>query len=274
MSANNDAIELRRTFGHTVKPPLKVLLLEDSEDDALLLISELHRGGLETSFERVWTAAQMKDALRSPWDIIISDCAMPEFDGLTALSLLKESGLDIPFIMVSGTPGEELAVEAMRRGASDYLLKDPLSRLGLAVARALKEKETREERKTEETLRNSEERFAAFMDHLPAFAWIKDEAGRYVYVNRLCREQFLAGTDPIGKSLRPTGTATHFLENDQAVWNSQTTLETIEQFTFAGRPRQALVRKFPIKDKSGTTILTGGIGIDITELRESGQWFR
>jgi signal transduction histidine kinase len=143
-----------------VKSPLKVLLLENSEDDALLLIRELHRGGFETSFERVWSESQMTAALRNRWDIIISDVVMPGFNGLTALSSLKEGGLDIPFIVVSGTLGEEFAVEAMRRGASDYLLKGRLSRLGPAVARALQEKEASDERKRaeEEKLRAAGER--------------------------------------------------------------------------------------------------------------------
>jgi DNA-binding NtrC family response regulator len=145
--AKQDAIDSAEQC-HPMKTSLKILLLEDSEDDALLLIRELHQGGFETSFERVWTAAQMKGALiRSRWDIIISDVAMPGFDGFIALSLLKESGFDIPFIMVSGTPGEEFAVEAMRSGASDYLLRDSLSRLAFAAARALREKEAHDERK-------------------------------------------------------------------------------------------------------------------------------
>ncbi|MBI3758210.1 MAG: response regulator, partial [Deltaproteobacteria bacterium] len=113
-----------------MKTALRVLNIEDSERDAELLRRQLVRAGYEPCLERVETAAAMQAALKTQtWDVILSDYSMPRFSALAALVLLKESGLDIPFIIISGTIGEELAVEAMLAGAHDYLMKDKLARL-------------------------------------------------------------------------------------------------------------------------------------------------
>src|SRR5919106_3595513 len=104
--------------------PLKLLIIEDSEDDALLLTKELQRGGFELSYERVDTAEAMISSLgKQAWDLIISDYSMPSFRGTDALRLLKNKGVDVPFIFVSGTIEEETAVQAMKAGAHDYLMK-------------------------------------------------------------------------------------------------------------------------------------------------------
>jgi putative two-component system response regulator len=127
--------------------PLRVLIVEDSEDDTLLLVWTLRRGGYDPMFERVETAAAMKAALdQRAWDIVISDYFMPHFNGLAALMLLKESGLDLPFIIVSGAIGEEAAVEAMKAGAHDYVMKGKLARLAPAIKRELQDATVRRER--------------------------------------------------------------------------------------------------------------------------------
>lgn len=131
--------------------PLRVLFVEDLEDDALLLIRELRRGGYEPVFERVQTREEMQDALKGrEWDIVISDYVMPRFNGLDALGVLGESGFDLPFIIVSGNIGEDIAVEAMKAGAHDYLIKGNLKRLVPAVERELREAEVRRARKRAE----------------------------------------------------------------------------------------------------------------------------
>jgi diguanylate cyclase (GGDEF)-like protein/PAS domain S-box-containing protein len=142
--------------------PLRVLLVEDSEDDALLLLRELRQGGYAPTWERVETPAAMEAALeQQPWDLVIADYNMPRFSGPAALSLLQERGLDLPLIIVSGVIGEETAVVAMQAGADDYLMKGSLARLTPAVRRALREAEHRRERKrAEAALRESEERYA------------------------------------------------------------------------------------------------------------------
>jgi len=141
--------------------PLKLLIIEDSEDDALLLCRELRNGGYHLILERVETSKAMLAALKNEkWDIVISDYFMPGFSGLEALKLLKENSPDIPFIIVSGKIGEDTAVEAMRAGADDYLVKGNLARLAPAVERELRESEIRRKRLiAEEALDESEERF-------------------------------------------------------------------------------------------------------------------
>ena len=125
--------------------PLNLLIVEDSPVDAELLVRELRRSGFEVRWQRVETKADFLAGLKNAPDVIISDCSMPQFSGVQAVDLLRQSGLDIPFILVSGTTGDEPAVEAMKHGATDYLLKDRIARLGSAVAHALEEKRLRNE---------------------------------------------------------------------------------------------------------------------------------
>ncbi len=127
--------------------PLRILIVEDSEADAELLLRELRRGGYAPEFERVETPEGLNAALaRQSWDLIVSDNAMPRLNGLQALKLTQERGLDIPFILVSGSIGEDVAVAAMKAGAHDYLMKGNTARLLPAIARELREARVRQER--------------------------------------------------------------------------------------------------------------------------------
>ncbi len=139
---------------------VRILIVEDDPADAELMIRELKRGGLTPEWVRVQTEAEYLEQLESEPEVILSDSNLPLFDGLDALDRLKKRGLDIPFILVSGRVGEDLAVEAMKRGACDYLLKDRLARLGEAVRRAIADKRVRSEREWAiRALRKSEERY-------------------------------------------------------------------------------------------------------------------
>jgi two-component system cell cycle sensor histidine kinase/response regulator CckA len=122
-----------------VKGPLRVLLVDDSSEDAALVLRNLKRGGRELVSERVDTAEALREALSRPWDVVISDWAMPSFSGEEALQIVKSLGIETPFIIISGTVTEETAVRAMRAGARDCVLKDKLIRLLPAVERELKE---------------------------------------------------------------------------------------------------------------------------------------
>ncbi|HTP24658.1 MAG TPA: ATP-binding protein [Anaeromyxobacteraceae bacterium] len=125
---------------------LRVLMVEDSEDDAILIDRELRRGGYATECRRVESAEGLRDALSEPWDVVISDYAMPRFSGTEALRLVREGG-DLPFVLVSGTIGEENAVEALKNGAGDFVTKQNLSRLVPAVEREIADAQVRRERR-------------------------------------------------------------------------------------------------------------------------------
>ncbi len=127
--------------------PLRLLLIEDSELDAELLLRELRGGGYDVTHLRVHTAEAMRAALGQAWDVVLCDYHMPRFGAMAALSTLKEAGLDIPFIMVSGTIGEDAAVASLKAGAHDFLLKGRLARLIPAIERELREAQIRRERR-------------------------------------------------------------------------------------------------------------------------------
>src|SRR5437016_4743229 len=146
---------------------LNVLILEDRPDDAELMLHALRRAGFDPEWQRVETAADYLAHLHADVDVILADYSLPQFDALRALQLLQERGVDIPFIIVSGTIGEELAVAAMKQGAADYLLKDRLARLGQVVTQALEQKQLREaQRQAEEALRLKNEEITAMSQQL------------------------------------------------------------------------------------------------------------
>jgi len=137
---------------------LRILLVEDSDNDAQLLLREIRRLGYEVEYERVETAEDMRSALSNKmWDLVICDYSLPHLNAPVALGILKSSGLDLPFIIVSGTIGEESAVSALKDGAHDFLIKGKYARLGPAIERELREAKSRRERsRAEEALREKE----------------------------------------------------------------------------------------------------------------------
>ena len=146
---------------------LRVLLVEDMEDDAALIERQIVRGGYQVELRRVDTAQGFKAALaQAPWDVIITDHNLPAFSSTVALALMREAGLDVPVIIVSGSIGEEIAVAAMKAGASDYVMKDNLARLLPAMERELREAVVRRDhQKAKATIRHM-----AFHDHLTGLA--------------------------------------------------------------------------------------------------------
>jgi signal transduction histidine kinase/FixJ family two-component response regulator len=148
---------------------LRVLIVEDSEDDTILLLRELKRGGYDPIFEQVDTPAAMIEFLeKQTWDVLISDYSMPHFSAPEALKLLNKSGLDIPFIILSGKIGEDTAVAAMKAGAHDYIMKNNMARLVPAIERELHEAKMRREHKlAEEALKDSEAKNRALLNAIP-----------------------------------------------------------------------------------------------------------
>ncbi len=204
-----------------MKTPLRALIVEDSEDDCLLLKGELTRGGYEVTHERVETPEAMNAALdRGDWDIIISDHRMPQFSSVAALELHKERTRDIPFIVVSGSIGEELAVAVMRAGANDYIMKDNLTRLLPAVERELREAQSRcQRRQAEQSLETYRRRTELILEAAGEGICGLDAAGVITFVNP--RAAKLVGWKPeelAGKSLHDV---LHHSRNDRTPFPKQ-----------------------------------------------------
>jgi len=163
--------------------PLHTLIVEDNPDDAELMVFYLGKEGFQVNWKRVDNEPDFLAALENPCDIIISDWSLPQFSGLRALQLYNERAKEIPFIIVSGGIGEEAAVDAMHRGASDYLLKDRLERLGQAVKNALEQKRLREEvRKTTQSLEKSEAEIRGLFSALPDLVVLVDQDEKIIKV--------------------------------------------------------------------------------------------
>jgi len=231
---------------------LRALILDDRPEDAELMAHELRRSGFDPQWQRVETEPDFLAHLDPPPDVILADYTMPELDARRALQLLQEHGLNIPFIVVSGTIGEDVAVAMMRQGAADYLLKDRLVRLGPAVKHALLENKLRHEKsQTEKELQASEARFLTFMHHSPALTFIKNEFGRILYVNN---------ASGYGAEV-----ATRLRAGDSSVFESGEPSRMIEEVTTAdGHVRQMLSFRFLFNEADGRRLL-GGVSVDITE---------
>jgi PAS domain S-box-containing protein len=163
---------------------IRVLILEDRPEDAELMVEELRRGGFDPLWQRVETEADYLAGLASGPSVILADYHLPGFDAARALQLLRERSLDIPFIVVSGVIGEDIAVATMRQGAADYLLKDRLVRLAPAVSRVIEEKRLREEnRGAEEALRRAEQRYREIFENAVEGIYQVTSQGRIVAAN-------------------------------------------------------------------------------------------
>ena len=190
--------------------PLQVLMVEDSPADAELIVRAMRELGKPVAHRRVSNGPDMRDALaqRTP-DIILSDFSMPGFSGAEALKIAKEVVPDTPFLFVSGTIGEELAIEALRDGADDYVLKDNLRRLPSAMDRALRAANERRDRmRMAMALQESEERFRSIVESSQDWIWEIDTTGRIVYTNDAVRE--MLGYEPrdlVGRNLLDLMTA-------------------------------------------------------------------
>ena len=171
---------------------LRLLIVEDSVDDALLAVRELKRAGYEVIFERVETASEMLTALeQNTWDLVIADYSLPKFSGIGALELLKSTGLDIPFVIISGSIGEDVAVDVMKSGAHDYIMKGNVKRLVPSIERELRDAEARRrQRQAEEALHDSEARKAAIFDSSLDSIISIDHAGRIIEFNPQAEKTF------------------------------------------------------------------------------------
>jgi PAS domain S-box-containing protein len=249
--------------------PLRSLIVEDSPEQAQLLVHELTVGGYAPAYERVDTAEAMIAALeRQSWDIVLSDHYMPTFSSMDALSILQGKELDLPFIIVSGHISEEEAVAAMKAGAHDYVIKGKLARLVPAVERELKEAEVRRQRKRSEVLYHS------LVENLPQNVFCKDAAGRFTFANqRFCRAFGRPLAEIIGKTdadLFSPELARKHEQDDARILQTGQMLETVEEHQKPGGEKNYVeVIKTPLRDARGHVIGLQGIYTDITERKRA-----
>ncbi|MBX3743732.1 MAG: SpoIIE family protein phosphatase [Verrucomicrobiae bacterium] len=195
----------------STRVPLRALILEDSEFDARVMVQALKAAGYEVHSRRIETADAMEEALAGEgWDIILADYNMPSFNASEALRLLQGKGLDIPFIIVSGGIGEDVAVAAMKAGAHDYVMKGQTARLLPAVERELREAvERRARREAERRLRESELRYRSLWETSPDGVLVCDESGAIAFANPAAERMFGVRADELAgrtiRSLEPEG---------------------------------------------------------------------
>lgn len=250
---------------------LKILLVEDTPTDAELALRELTRSGIRNDGRRVETEQELRVELaRFDPDIILSDFSMPHFDGLSALKVVRETKPDIPFIFVSGRIGEELAIESLKMGANDYVIKTNLSRLPSAVMGAMERVEQRDaRRRVEAELQSSNRMFRTFMENLPGTAFIKDIDGRFVYANHgLDKAMNVERGASLGKldtDLLPHEVAEQMRKLDARVLAAGAAMQDVEMIPTPSGPTYWLSTKFPLADSKNHVRHIGGIAIDITE---------
>ena len=258
--------------------PVRLLLVEDSENDAMLLLRELRRGGYEPLYERVYTPEEMERALEEasargePHEVVVSDYYMPRFRAPDALELLRGLGYDVPFIVVSGKIGEDAAVEIMRAGANDYLTKENMARLCPAIERELKEAGVRRERaRAEEALVRSEIRFRRLVEQAADAMFVHDLEGRLVDVNnRACESLGYPREELLGMSVADVEVG-HDPASLRDLWDE---VSTGAPLTLEGTHRRRDGTVFPVEVRigmfeDGGSPLVLALARDVTGRREA-----
>jgi len=248
---------------------IRVLIIEDNEDDTILEIDELISGGYNIDYKQVQTRDELIDALENNnWDCIISDFSMPQFSGLEALAIVKKTNIDIPFILVSGAMGEETAVSAMKAGAHDYIMKNNLKRLIPAFERELREVEVRKQNKvSEETIRNERMLLRTLIDNLPDLIYVKDNSCRRIISNKadVSFHGFNSETDILWKNdqeISGEKTGKTALDDDLSILKTGEPVINSEEISFnsKGEKRWLLCSKIPIRNSSNQ--ITGLVGME------------
>ena len=264
--------------------PLSVLIIEDSASDADLILRQLLKAGYEVSHERVETADQMQVALeRQAWDLIITDYSLPQFTALSAIVVLRDSGRDIPVIVVSGSISEDKIITLMKSGACDYVRKDNIGRIGMAIKRCLAEAaEIRSRRAAERALRESEERYRELVENANSVIIKMDPKGRITFFNDYAQRFFGYSLEEIlGKDVKillpsteSTGRSLTEMVDD-IFQNPDEFAENINENILKNEARVWISwRNKPIRDSQGNTVGILAIGQDITKLKRSEDAFR
>jgi PAS domain S-box-containing protein len=250
-------------------------MVEDSQTDSFLLKYELEAGGYELELERVETWEGMKAALEhGTWDLVLADYDLPQFTGMAALRLLQETGLDLPFIVVSGRIGEETAVMMMKAGAHDYIMKNNLARLLPAVEREIREARVRQERRwTEKALEKSEAMYRRIVETANEGIWVMNEKYLTTFVNPRMTEilgftiEELMGR-PVTEFMFAEDLAAH---RERMASRQEGKGDRYEQRFRRkdGRERWLLVSAAPLKDPEGRFAGSFGMFTDITERKQA-----
>ena len=256
---------------------MRVLMVEDSADDAELTLDVLREEGFDVDCLRVETAGAMQDALAGGnWNVVLSDYNLPCFSADAALSVLKASGLDIPFIIVSGCIGEEAAVDLLKRGAHDFVIKGSASRLVPAVQRGLQEAETRRQfQHAQAELENSEARFRAIASNLPGmvFQFLRRTDGAFLFSYVSDGSWALLGLDPPALQDNPALFMDLVAPEDQASYDQSMAVSAADFTTWnwegrinegAGKNIKWISLRASPRRTSGGEVLWDGIMADIT----------
>jgi PAS domain S-box-containing protein len=259
---------------------LNALIVEDSEQDAALLLRELRRGGYEPSYQRVDSEPAMLSAIEArPWDIVLTDYSMPRFNAHAALAVIARSRIDVPCIVVSGSVGEETAVEVMRAGAQDLVLKHNLKRLLPAIARELDAARIRRERKAADAELDSERQLLQqLMQGVPDAISFKDLKRRYIRLNDVERSilQVASDADAIGKTAEELISSElgqkRRSEEERVLATGEALVDCIEKTTAPnGTVRWLSAIKAPIRSSHGEIVGLVEIARDITESKRQEQ---
>lgn len=248
-----------------------ILIIEDNEDDTILEIDELKYGGFDIDYKQVQSRDELINALNEEnWDCIISDYSMPQFSGLDALSIVKEKGLDVPFILVSGAVGEETAVAAMKAGAHDYIMKNNLPRLVPAFERELREADIRKQnKKAEQTIRYERRLLRTLIDNLPDLIYVKDMAGKRIISNKadynfwgFSSENDITGKtdEEIFSTIKETSADNNLLQSGEPIINREEVI--IDNL---GKQRWFLSSKIPLRNGLHDPTNLVGMHHEITE---------
>lgn len=253
-----------------MKEPIKILFVEDVLNDAELIWAEISRNKINFDKKLVETRKDYLDAIKSfEPDLIISDYSLPQFDGMSALKLKNELAPAIAFILVTGSINEEIAVECMKAGADDYVIKQNLSRLGSAIDKALIKRDIiKSKAQIEEDLKQSEHIFSAFLEYCPVYFFFKDNEARPIRLSHNFEK--LIGcpvNEAIGKTmydLFPHDLAKSMIEDDLKVLRDKVPFKVVEEL--GGRIFETT--KFPIQ-VPGMPSYLAGYTIDITERKQA-----
>lgn len=256
--------------------PLRVLIVEDSDDDTFLLLRMLRQAGYDVQHERV-ESAELLDAVLpvSQWDIVISDYSMPRFDGLSALRRVQSYDRDLPFILISGTIGEERAVEALKAGAHDFIVKGNWARLAPAIERELGEAEHRRARqRAERELRESENLRRTIVDSDPECIKLIAAAGTVVYINPAGLGMIEADLPEqvIGRSVYPLiaeEDRERYRETNERIFRGDSAIAEFTMVGVRGARRRMESHSVPLRNEHGQIFAALSITRDVTQQRKS-----